>query len=95
MVINKLLHIRIPENLYKKADNLSEVLGFSTIQEFFRDSLRKSIEIHEKQAIIKKLQLLKGYEGKINRLNKKERDRLFEEFIKKDSSEILRKYRLD
>jgi len=93
--MNKLLHIRIPENLYGKAKKLSEIFGFSTPQEFFRDSLRKSIENYEKEMIIKKLELLKGSEKKIRRMTKQERNKFFEEFTKKKTLDAFRKYGVD
>lgn len=92
MTTNKLLHIRIPENLYGKAEKISEIFGFSTTQEFFRDSLRKSIERYEKKMTIKKLELLKGSEKNIKTMTKQERNKFFEEFAKKDTSDIFRKY---
>ncbi|MBC8501446.1 MAG: hypothetical protein ISS25_04245 [Nanoarchaeota archaeon] len=95
MTTNKLVHMRIPENLYGKAKKLSEIFGFSTTQEFFRDSLRKSIENYEKEMIIKKLELLKGSEKKIRRMTKQERNKFFEEFAKRDTLDAFWKYGLD
>jgi len=93
--MNKLLHIRMPDNLYGKAQRLSEVFGFASIQEFFRDSLRKSVESYEKSMILGKLELLRGSEKNIKRMTKEERNRFFEEFAKADTSDIFRKYNID
>jgi len=42
-ITSKSIHLRLPKNLHKKIQKLKESLGFSNIQEFLRDLLRKQI----------------------------------------------------
>ena len=68
---------------------------YSTKTEFIREAIRDKLTNLEKEDIIQKLVKLKGSEKNIKRMTKQERNRFFEEFIKKDTSDIFRKYGLD
>lgn len=68
---------------------------YSTKTEFIREAIRDKLTNLEKEDMIQKLVKLKGSEKNIKRMTKQERNRFFEEFIKKDTSDIFRKYGLD
>lgn len=55
-----MIHLRVPENLYSKASLLSKDCGFSNVQEFIRDSVRKAVEEYELAQAIKRLETFKG-----------------------------------
>ncbi len=95
---NKLIHLRVPDNLYKKAAEISKEGGYRNVQEFTLESIRKTAQEYYRQKALKALDEEFGkYKGKIKRLTKEEREKIFEEFIeeKKRGLNIFRKYGFD
>lgn len=89
------MHVRVPEKLLQKAESISRENGFSNVQEFFRDSLRKSVEEQEIREKVLALERLKGSVKNIKRMTRKEHDKWFKEvYLKTNPSETFRKYNL-
>lgn len=94
--MSEMVHLRIPEGLYKSIEKLSEEMGFKSVQEFVRQAVRDQVFEYEKQLDILWLRREQGsLKGKIKRLTEAERAAVFQEFIREDSSKLLRKYGLD
>lgn len=70
--MNKMIHLRVPEGLYSKAADLSKVCGFSNVQEFIRDSVRKAVEEYELQQAFKRLDSYKGAAKQGSPISKRE-----------------------
>jgi len=92
---SKLVHLRIPKELYEPIQKLRSEFGFQTDQEYIRAAIRKMNEELEKKKAIAFLEDHKGTIEKIERMDDEQRKKFFEEFAKKDSSEIFIKYGLD
>lgn len=95
---SKLIHLRVPDILYKKAKKISKESGYRNVQEFTLESVRDAIQEHYKQQGLKTLDEEFGkYKGKIKRPTKEEREKIFEEFVeeKKRGLNLFRKYGLD
>lgn len=94
---NKLIHLRVPDNLYKKAAEISKEGGYRNVQDVALESLRKTAMEYCRQRALKTLEEEFGkYKGKIKRPTKEERERIAIEFWNDENrSDILRKYGLD
>lgn len=91
----KLVHLRVPKELYARLQKLRSEFGFQTDQEYIRTAIRRMNEELEKKKIIEYLDKHKGSVERIERMDDVQREKFFEEFTKRDSSEIFRKYGLD
>lgn len=91
----KLVHLRVSEALYASMKELAGSFGFQGVSDFLRDSARKNIEEYEKKQSIERLRKLKGSVKGIKRLSDAEKERVFKEYLKKDTSDIFRKYGID
>lgn len=93
---NKLIHLRVPTNLYKKAAEISKEGGYRNVQDVALESLRKTAMEYCRQRALKTLEAEFGkYKGKIKRLTREEREKIFEEFAAdKNRSDIFGKYGL-
>jgi hypothetical protein len=93
---NKMMHIRMPEQLFLQSKALAKELGFSNTQEFFRNSVRNAIQEYENKILFKKLKALQGSSPPTRRLTHKEREELIYEFLeeKKNGRDIFKEYGL-
>jgi Arc/MetJ-type ribon-helix-helix transcriptional regulator len=91
----KMVHLRIPEDLFERLQNLRSEFGFQTNQEYIRAAIRKMNEELEKKKIIEYLEKHKGSIERIERMDDLQREKFFQEFLREESSEIFRKYGLD
>jgi len=89
-----MVDLPIPEELYAKIEDLRSKFGFQTEQECIRAAIKRMNEELEKKESIELLEKHKGSIEKIERMSDEQREVFFEEFEKKDSSQILRKYGL-
>lgn len=78
MMTNKLVSIRFSESILKDAESISNMEGYSNLQEFIRHSVREAVQKHKLQQSILSLEKLSGSQ-KITPKTKKE----VEEHIKK------------
>ena len=92
---NKLVHLRVSDKLYRDSQEIVRENGFNSIQEFIREAVRKKVEEFQTMMAVRRLEKLKGSVKGIKRMTKEERDKLFEEYVKKNPSEIFRKYNLN
>lgn len=94
---NKLIHIRMPDILYKRARQITKENGYRNVQDFTLESLRNAVQEHCRREALKALDEGFGkYKGKIKRMTSEERDKFAREFMAdKNRSNILRKYGLD
>jgi len=68
---NKLINIRVSDNLYSEMLSISEHEGYTNIQEFVRQSIRDNVKRLKTEIAIMELQRLRGSQkGKL--LSKKE-----------------------
>lgn len=89
----KLIHLRIPNDIYKHLKETGKVLYFSNVQDLIREILRRYILEVQKREIIKWLAKSKGtLKEKIKKLTKKEKDELIKEYLSK--SNIFGEYNL-
>ena len=68
---NKLVSIRFSGSLLKDAESISNLVGYSSLQEFIRHSVRDAVQKHKLQQSILALEKLSGSQ-KISRKSKKE-----------------------
>lgn len=94
--MTKLVHIRLPTQLYDAAKNVSDISGFSTVQEFLRNAIRNAVDEHEKRLALKKLYALKGSVKEIKRMSDKEKQLLAETLVEKRKKgyDVFSKYSL-
>lgn len=94
--MSKLVHLRIPTSLYEDAKRLATPAGFSSVQDFVRDAIRKNVEGYQRELITKRLATLQGTKkGSPNQLSEKEYDLLLKQLLNTSSSEFLRKHNLE
>lgn len=94
-IMNKLVHLRISEKLYSEAKNFSKESGFSNVQEFIRNSIRKSVEDYELRKSLKKIESLKGSMPSTTSLTHEERKQIAKKVLSEDQSEIFRELNLN
>lgn len=95
---NKMVHLRVPGNLYADSREIVEDSGFGSIQEFIKESMRKMVYEYKKQVALMHLRQLKGSLKPSRRLSTEERNVLAREFVKQSRSErlkLLREFGLD
>lgn len=85
------IHLRLNKELFSQLGFLQNEFGFNSIQELVRDAIRSAIENYEKRVLIHRLGLLKGSAKEKPALSQTQ---LFEKYLKKNPSEILRKFDL-
>lgn len=86
------IHLRLDKSLASQINYLGRNLGFSSVQELIRDIIRHSVEEYEKKVLIRRL---KAFQGKAaQNKNPLAKEKWFKEYLKKDPSEILRKFNL-
>lgn len=91
---NKMVHLRIPATLYADSREIVKQLGFGSIQEFIKDSMRKTVQEYRKQVVLVRLAALKGSAKGIKRMTKEERNALALEFMSNpaERSKLLREF---
>ncbi|MBU1120529.1 hypothetical protein KJ660_01510 [Candidatus Micrarchaeota archaeon] len=92
---NKLIHLRVSDKLYSDSREIVKENGFNSIQEFVREAMRKTAEEFQTKMAIRRLKKLQGSVKGIKRMTKEERNKAFEEYAKKNPSEVFGKYGLD
>jgi len=73
---DKSIHLRLPKVLYKESLKIKESFGFTNIQEFIKEAIRRLIYEYNKQKALKTLKKLYGSFKNIRRLTRKEKDKL-------------------
>ncbi len=95
---NKMVHLRIPSELYAEGKEVVRHMGFGSVQELIKDALRKAVQDYRKEIALKHLAQMKGSVKGIKRLTKEERNALALEFIKMSDAErssLFREFGLD
>ena len=93
--MNQLLHVRIPEKLLVESKQIVDEVGFSNIQEFFRDCIRRTIEEHKYQKSIKKLKTLQGSVKEYRKVSKAELNKLAEALTPEKGEELIKEAGLE
>lgn len=90
-----MVHLRIPGTVYAELEKAEKSLCFDSIQTLIKDLLRNFVlEIHRKEAL-DWLEKHRGVmRGKIREISVQEREKLVQEYLKKDTSNVFRKYGL-
>jgi len=92
---DKSIHLRVPTLLYQESEEIKKDFGFSNIQEFIKDAMRKTILEYKRQKALKNLEKNFGSVKNIKRLTKEEREKLALEFTPKRDVELAKKYGLE
>ena len=86
----------MPELLYKDSEQIKKDFGFSSIQEFIKESIRKAIYEYKRQRALRVLKQNFGIlKGKVKRLTKEDNLILKEKIMNMTTEEnnaILKKY---
>ncbi len=80
---NKMVHIRMPDRLYRESEALADDFGFGSVQEFFRSAVRKAVEEYQRQMAWRTVKALYGSDRNIRKPTPGERDRRAREFMEK------------
>ncbi len=93
---NKLISIRLPENMLKKAKSISSKELFANLNDFIRDSIRKNIEDYQTKKGMAELKKGLGSVKNIKRMNHKEKEKLVEELFRErqQGKDILKEFGL-
>jgi hypothetical protein len=83
IMVNRMVHLRVPEKLYKDSESLTKEFGFSNVQDFFRNAVHRAIEEYNRQVAWAKVKALYGTDSKLTRITPKEREKWAREFVKK------------
>jgi metal-responsive CopG/Arc/MetJ family transcriptional regulator len=76
--MNSQIHVRVPGDILENVKEISNDLGYSSEQEYFRTALREKVEEDLKKKIIHELWKLKGSAKQIRKMTQKDRDRIFD-----------------
>ena len=93
-IMDKSIHLRMPKVLYREASEIKEHFGFTNMQEFIKEAIRKAIFEYNKQKALKTLKRLYGSVKDTKRFTDKERNKLAMEHTPEKGREILKKYGL-
>ena len=93
--MEKSIHLRIPKVLYKESENIKKDFGFSSIQEFIKDAMRKAILEYKKQRALNNLKNNFGSVKNIKRLSKEELNRIALELTREKNRELTKEYGLE
>jgi signal transduction histidine kinase len=86
----RLVHLRLSDVAYSEAAVLSKDYGFNTVQEYFREAIRKANEERRKEKAIRGLESLRGSLKGVRRLSQKEREKLLDDYLKRGPSDMFR-----
>ncbi len=91
---NKLINLRMNDNLIKESKYIAREFGFNNIQDLIKESLRNTIWEYKKKKALVWLERNFGSMEKTNRLTKKEKQKLFENFSEKKSDNIFKRLKI-
>ena len=74
--MNSQIHVRVPENILESVKEISNDLGYSSEQEYFRTALREKIEEDLKKKVIHELWKLKGSAKQIRKMTRKDKEKI-------------------
>ncbi|MCR4369273.1 MAG: hypothetical protein NUV67_05200 [archaeon] len=92
-----MIHLRVPGTLYSKCVQIAKESGFNGVQELTRQALREKVDDIELKASIERIRSAMGT-SEVKRLSKKEREELFQSFLKdteQDKLKLLREFGLE
>ena len=91
----KLVHLRLPEQLLAESERVVEEGGYSTMSEFIKESMRKSIDEYKRRKALYMLEKNLGRgRGKVRQITENERAEIAKEFIGAGGSDAFGKYGL-
>jgi Arc/MetJ-type ribon-helix-helix transcriptional regulator len=92
----KSIHVRLPNKVFKEAQEIVEEGLFSSLNEFIKDSVRRGIDEYKKK---KALAVLARHYGsvKAESLSEEEREKIFREFLqeRKFDKDLIKELGLD
>ncbi len=95
-IMSEMVHLRIPEGLYKSVEKISEEMGFKSVQEFIRQAVRDQMFEYQKRVAFLQLRRdLGGLKGAFKGASGDERIDMLGEFMRGDKSKFLKKYGFD
>lgn len=91
---SKSIKLTLPIKLFEEGTKLVNEFGYSNIQDITLEGLRKELtELKKQRALIN---LKKNFRSvKTKPLTEEQKEKIAEEYIKKDTSNIFKKYKLD
>ncbi|MEK6952984.1 MAG: hypothetical protein AABX29_08275 [Nanoarchaeota archaeon] len=92
---DKSIHLRVPTLLYQESEEIKKDFGFSNIQEFIKDAMRKTILEYKRQKALKNLEKNFGSVKNIKRLTREEREKLALELTPEEGEKLSKKYGLE
>ncbi|MBI2529689.1 MAG: hypothetical protein HYW05_00915 [Candidatus Diapherotrites archaeon] len=95
---NKMVHLRVPAELYLQSLTIVKEKGFASIQEFMRNAMRNFIDKWETEMAIERIRKLKGSLKGVKPLTEAEREKAFRDFLKmtpKQRSDLFREFGLE
>ena len=93
--MDKSIHLRLPKLLYKESEEIKKDFGFSNIQEFIKEAIRKAILEYKRQKAMKYFEKNLGSIKNIKRLTKEEREKIALEFTPEKDKELAKRYGLE
>ena len=94
--MSEVVHIRLGAPVKKEMVLVMKQEGtFANVTDFIRDCIRHRLKELKLEKALRSLEEMRGSVKNVRRLTRAERDKAFKEYLKKDPSEILRKYGLD
>ncbi len=87
---NKLVNLRMSDNLIRESRYIAKEFGFNNIQDLIKESLRNTIWEYKKKKALVWLERNFASMEKTKRLTRKEKQDLFESFSEKKSDNIFK-----
>ena len=93
--MDKSIHLRLPKILYKESEKIKKEFGFSNVQEFIKEAIRKTILEYKRQRALNNLKKNFGSVKNIKRLSKEELNKVALAFTPEKDKEIAKRYDLE
>ncbi len=93
---SKSVHLRITSEMVKEFNSIKGAMGFSNIQEFIKDAMRKAMLEYRRHAAMRTIKKLQGSAPNARHITTRERNRIAEQLFreKEMSRDILKEYGL-
>lgn len=92
----KSIHLRVSDEMLKEFNAIKGAMGFSSIQEFLKDAMRKAVLEYRRHAAMRTIKKLQGSVPYIKRPTQKDREKLVEQFFEEKARgrDIFKEYGL-
>ncbi|MDD4878506.1 MAG: ribbon-helix-helix domain-containing protein [Candidatus Nanoarchaeia archaeon] len=92
----KSIHLRISDEMLKEFNSIKGSMGFSNIQEFIKDAMRKAVLEYRRHAAMRTIKKLQGSCPNARHITTRERNKLAKQFFeeKEAGRDIFKEYGL-